>query len=232
VSNEDYQRLAEQAEEWRRLALSMQQPQQYTQPAEQRASSYQDTTPSYPPATLALENPDEYDRRMQAYMAHRDQQTLSQVASFAAPQLADSGRFMSQNDPEYKDVWSKYGSEIEQEMVRNNVPAHMRTKQAWDLVAKLVRGNHWRELATELADQRLQGGGFGTEGSSAVGGSPASAGDPLSTFWNSGSAWVEKAKATGMTLQSLRAHITRQGIPEQQWVDDMNKGRSFSASAA
>lgn len=233
VSNEEYQRILEERDQWKQLAVNAQPTYQtYEQPAPQRASSYQDGV-RRPPATLAIENPDEYDRQMDVYLAYERQQTLQAVAGFAGPQLAGTGKFMSQADPQYADVWKKYAGEIEQEMVRNKVPPHAQTKDAWDLLAGIVQGRHYRELADEIANQRLNAGGFGTESGSQAGQSGSGGGGgSLESFWAADSAWVQKAKASEMTLQSLRAHILRQGISEEKWVEDMTKGRSFSAGVA
>lgn len=227
-------RLRQENEQWRELAMRNAPPpqQQYQnfQPANERAFSSQE--PSLPSYSVALENPDEYNRQLQAYISHTNQNSIQQAAAPILGQLAEAGRYMSQNDSEYRDVWGKYSAEIEQEMVRNNVPPHMRTKQSWDLVAGIVRGRHYRELADEIATQRLQSGGFGTEGSSNVGTTTQSNPDGLAAFWASDHSWVVKAKNNGMSTADVRKYIAAQGITEEKWVEDMTKGRSFSAEAA
>jgi hypothetical protein len=219
-----------QASEWRELAMRNAPPA--PQPANERAFSYQPSNePQFPDAALAIENPSAYNAQLREYITYSNNRAVETAAGSVMPQLAEAGRFMSANDPEYRDVWGKYSSEIEQEMVRNNVPPQMRNKQAWDLVAGIVRGRHYRELADEYATQRMQNSGLGLESGSNAGSVTVSAPDTVATFLTSDHYEAQRLRARGIDANSVRKYIANAGITEQQWVEDVSKGRSFGAEA-
>jgi hypothetical protein len=220
-----------QASEWRELAMRNAPPT--PQPANERAFSYQaqNSEPQFPDAALAIDNPNAYNAQLREYITYSNNRAVETAAGSVMPQLAEAGRFMSANDPEYRDVWGKYSSEIEQEMVRNNVPPHMRTKQAWDLVAGMVRGKHYRELGDEWANQRIASGGLGLESGSNAGSVTVSTPDTVATFLTSDHPEAQRLRARGIEPSSVRKYIANAGITEQQWVEDVSKGRSFGAEA-
>jgi hypothetical protein len=232
---EEAERLRQEATEWKGLAMNQQQ--QYQQPANQQAFSYQQSnTPTFPSNQLLIENPGEYDRQLQQFIAYSNQQSAQAAVQAASqhvsPQLASTGRYLSQSDPRFKEVWERYGSEIEREMMKANLPAHQQNKDAWDFLAKVVRGEHLDEIAADKARKMSEAGGFGTEGASNASAAPTLQSDPLATFWNTDHEWVRRAKDSGMTLQSLRKHVETQNVPPDKWVEDLTRGRSFSAEAA
>lgn len=230
------ERLRQQADEWRSIAMQNQQTQQYQQPAQPQAFSYQQQAPQYPSAQLMMENPAEYDRQMQAYIAHTNQQSaqaaVQQASSFITPQLASQGKYLSQSDPRNAEIWQKWGHEIELAMVKSGLQPLQQTKEAWDTVVRFVKSDHIDELAYERAQKLAQTSGFGTESGANVSSAPSPQSDTLATFWASDSDWVRRAKESGMTLQDLRKHVSAQQVSEQQWVEDMTKGRTFRAEAA
>ena len=209
----------------------MPQQQAYQQPAQQQAFSYQQQVPQRPPSSLLLENPDEYDRRLEAWVNHNSQQAMQQAASWVTPQLASTGKYLSQSG-QYADVWNRWSGEIERLMLGAGLLPHQQTKEAWDFIAKSVKADHVDEIAYEKAKTLANQTGFGTEGASTAGAAPAQASDPLATFWASDHQWVQRAKNTGMTLSDLRRHVAAQQVPEQQWVDETTKGRTFRSEAA
>lgn len=231
----ELEQIKQQAEQWKEVALRNAPPpqpqyQQNYQPATERAFSSQ--APSYPSAQLMMENPAEYDRQMQAYIGFTNQQAIQQASGAITPQLAETQKFMSRNDPAYADVWKRYGNEIELEMVRNQVPPQMQTKQAWDMIAGIVQGRHVMDMANEIATQRLQSSGFNTESASNTGNVAPPPSDPVAAFWQTDHQWVQKAKNSGLNLSDVREHIKKMGLTPQQWVEDITKSRSFSAEAA
>lgn len=85
------------------------------------------------------------------------QQTMAQVQQYVnsagQPLLvgqASTARATSQSDPSNKEIWQKYGHEVETLMSR--VPLTQRTqKEMWDQAVKMVRSEHVEEISQERA---------------------------------------------------------------------------------
>jgi len=104
-----------------------------------------------PDPDLALTDPTKYQEQLTNYLQVTQAQ---QIAAYAQPmfnQLAGTARELSKQDPANKDIWSKWGGEIEQ-MV-SNVPAHLRTRELYDQAVVMVKGRHVDEIATERAER-------------------------------------------------------------------------------
>jgi hypothetical protein len=119
----------------------------------------------------------------QAQFAARIQaDNVARMNAAAAPLVqnnVETTRFMSQMDPKYKDVWAKWGMEIEREVM--SIPAHMRTKALYDKAAQIVKSNHLNELIKAGAQQLVSSGAFGVEGS---GGSAAPEAQADAEVWS------------------------------------------------
>lgn len=102
-----------------------------------------------PDPDLALTNPAEYQQQLTSYLNATQMASLAQAAGPVYGQLSAMAREMSRNDPTNKDVWSKWGGEVEQ-MV-GSVPAHLRTKELYDQAVVMVKGRHVDEIAAERA---------------------------------------------------------------------------------
>lgn len=131
-----------------------------------------------PDPDMALTDPAGYQRQLADYFTAQQQGTLAQAAVPVYAQLATMAREMSKNDSANKDVWSKWGAEVEQ-MV-GNVPQHLRTKELYDQAAVMVRGRHVDEIATEKA-AALAGAGTGL--ARAGGGSDVDTDDGDTDVW-------------------------------------------------
>lgn len=143
------------------------QQQSYQQPPQQAAFSSQDLAP--PDPQLLYSNPQLYQQQQQQWMQHQVDQRVGQYAAPLLQNQANTAKWQSRNDPEYADVWAKYGHEIEAMATR--VQPHLLTLEAYNTFADVVRGKHWKDFVENRAQQLAASGGFGTE-RAAPGGAP------------------------------------------------------------
>lgn len=125
----------------------------------QYVSEQANQTPMYQPQQPIQIDPDEvvtnpaaWQEKLQANLA---QSIAAQQAQALAPILqstTEAARHLSRTDPSLKQVWDKWGNEVEQ--MAAGLPPQARTnKQVWDGLAKIVKANHVDELAQERAQQ-------------------------------------------------------------------------------
>lgn len=177
-----------------------------------------------PDPELALRDTNAYNQQMQKYMDQRDQRLISRIESLAAPMAQTTGmlaRNQLASDPEYTDIFAKYGHEIDTEMHSNNIPAQARTPQAYKLVADMVRGRHYKELARAEAERIYASGGPGTVrvGSSPGGIGSDPSGDILDQAWSADEIpYFRSAKAGGTSKADVREAARRQGYAIDEFV--------------
>lgn len=158
---QELERQKQIAETYRQAMSSPQayQQQSYQQPPQQAASSFQG--PIEPDPSLMYSNPQEYHRQLKAYNAWELDQKLGTLALPMANSLAVQARWQSTNDPEFSEVWRKYGHEID--ALAMKVPVHQRDTNAYNTIANMVRGQHVNDFIEDRARALIASGGFGTE---------------------------------------------------------------------
>jgi hypothetical protein len=177
-----------------------------------------------PDPELALRDTDAYNRQMSAYMDQRDNRLLGKIQELAAPMAQTTGMLARQqlaSDPEYKDIFDKYGHEIDSEMHTNHIPPEARTPQAYRVLADMIRGRHYKELAREEAERLLQVTGPGTVRVGSSPGTPLSAvgGDILDQAWDSDDVqYFKSVRAAGTTKPEVREAARRQGYTIDEFV--------------
>ena len=192
--------------------------------AAQPQEQYQSQPIGMPDPELALRDADQYNRQMTAYMDQRDQRLLSEIQKMAAPMAQTTGmlaRSQLASDPEYNEIFTKYGHEIDMEMQNNNIPPQARTPQAYKIMADMIRGRHYKELARAEADKLLQNRGPGTVrvGSDPGSGFTESAGDVLDQAWAKDNiSYFRSSKAGGLTKADVRMAAKRQGYTIDEFV--------------
>lgn len=81
--------------------------------------------------------------------------TMQQVQQFAQPLLqsqAATAKSVAQQDPEVREVFNKYGSEVQQYV--QNVPLEHRTNpELWKKAASMVKADHFDEIVQERAQE-------------------------------------------------------------------------------
>lgn len=133
------------------------QPQPQYQPPSQAAFS----SPQPPDPSLIYSNPQAYHQQMEAYNDWKLEQRLSQYAAPLMGNQAATAKWQSQNDPEFGEVWRKHGHKIE--AMASRIPAHQLNVEAYNMIAKMVRGEHYTDYVEDRAKALVASGGFGTE---------------------------------------------------------------------
>lgn len=209
---------------------------QYQQPQQQRQ---QQPLPVPPDPELALTNAPEYQRQLEAYMTAREDRLADRLASqlqgYMQPFTQSMGsiaRSQVANDPKFNDVFKKYGHEIDQEFVRNGIPVANRTPDAYRMVAEMVQGRHWRELAREEAARLAVSGAPATVRSQP--GNPGQfdtspQGDALDQVWDSDHEFFKNARLQGLHKSDVREAARRQGLPIDKWVKMVTSADVFVA---
>lgn len=177
-----------------------------------------------PDPELALRDTDAYNRQMTAYMDQRDQRLLGKIQELAAPMAQTTGMLARQQlatDAEYKDVFEKYGHEIDSEMHTNHIPPEARTPQAYRVMADMIRGRHYKEMARDEAERLMQITGPGTVRVGASPGTPISSvgGDILDQAWDSDDiTYFKSVRAAGTTKTDVREAARKQGYTIDEFV--------------
>jgi hypothetical protein len=195
--------------------------------------------PKVPEIDLAVQNPEEYNKQLAAYLEARTQANneavLAQVQQLAAP-LMRNNAMMARNtvagNSEYKEVFHRYGPEIDLLLQQQGVPLHNRTIEAFEMAAQIVRGRHYKELARQEAQQMVAqpSSGSGTiGGGTAPTGDFAPSGDALDIFWESDHDYVRSAKANKLTKTQVRQAIKETGHTAETFVKMLDNNDMFIA---
>lgn len=213
--------VADAAERFRQAATAPLAQQQPVQPQYQPQQ-----VPQMPDFQLAYSDPPEYARRKAAYDEFMFDSRLQQQAAPFVTGLAQNARALSQMDPKWADVWKKYGHEID--LQANQLPPQMRSKDAYDLIAKVIKADHVEELLTAAREEERSKymTGTGTVSPGAVANGAVPLGDDLGAFLSSDH--PEAAKYRDIPRDQLVKYIRDAGITAKQWVEDVSKGRSFN----
>lgn len=229
----------------------MQTMQTYEAPAQPPASpqpQYGNVYNTAPPAVtplaqpdpeLALTNAPEYQRQLDVYMGQREDRLVdrlgAQLQGYMQPVTSTMGtlaRSQVATDPNFAQVFSRYGHEIDQEFVRNNIPVTNRTPDSYRMVAEMVQGRHWKEFAREEAVKLAsEGVGQGTARSSVGPGNfeGSSGGDALDEAWEDDVSFFSAMRAQGLNKSDVREAARKQGLPIDKWVKMVSGSNVFIA---
>lgn len=142
---------AEVAQMANQMAQALTQQQQQAQAAA--------AAPKRPESSLAITDPDQYQRDLIAYNQAVTQATIAQAAAPIVQQNAATVREIAAMKDGNKEAFKKWGQEIDNYVA--SIPLHERTPALYDRAVQLVRSNHIEELATERA-QALMAANPGT----------------------------------------------------------------------
>ena len=184
---------------------------------------------SPPDPDLALTNAPEYQRQLEGYMNQREERLVDrlgeQLKGYMQPVTQTMGtmaRAQISNDNKYSEVFDRYGHEIDQEFIKNNIPQTARTPDSYRMVAEMVQGRHWRELARDEASRLAAAGvGAGTarttlDGVPLIDTGPQ--GDVLDQMWESDNDFFRSLRAQKLSKSDVREAAQRQGLPIDKWV--------------
>lgn len=223
------QEIVQMAETYR---SAMNAPPQYQQQAQYQAPQQVPVSfqgPQAPDPQLLYSNPQAYQRQLDEYNDFRVEQRIQQAAQPLLASNAQQSKWASRNDPEYAEVWTKYGHEIEAMAVR--VPQHMLTLEAYNTFADIVRGKHWKDFVENRAQQLAASGGFGTERSANGGAPPVTPTSALDRLFDPRSDHPEsrKKRELGTSRQDFERFCQAMGKNPEQHAELILNGGVLAA---
>lgn len=175
---------------------------------------------------LMLEDPAEWQRRFAHGLAQNQAAQLAQVAMPVLSQQAETAAWMSRQDPKRKDIWEKYGHEVDALVAQT--PVHMRTKALYDKAVDLVKGEHADEIAEAKIAERLAamretstvGAGDG------YGGSPAGTAGASAVWDKVGTSEYGRYMLEQVGKSGIAEHCRREGIKLEQFAEQISRSRT------
>jgi hypothetical protein len=99
---------------------------------------------------LMITDPAAWQRQFATQMSQGVQQYINQAGVPLYQGQAATAKSLSRKDPDYQEVWQKYGSEVERLMA--NVPlAQQANPEIWNQAAKIVKSEHLDDFIHEKA---------------------------------------------------------------------------------
>lgn len=200
-----------------------QQPQQTYQAQPQAAPAA-----GMPDPNLMYSDAAKYQEQLAAYYDNRLQQQIQQASQPFLKSQVGIARNAAKSDPDDADVWSEYGHEIDQEMLR--VPLEARANpDAWKTAAAYVAGKHRREMMQRYAErngnQRQDAGTVSSDGGIPPGanGSAGAVGDEIDQLFSEDHPAVERFKEQGMNAQRVRQHATAMGHSAEKYAEMLKR---------
>lgn len=175
-----------------------------------------------PDPNLMYTNPAEYQRQLVAYQNAGWSQQFNDTATAVQYRMAETDKMLSQQG-KYKDVWSKWGPEVELKLAQ--IPAHLRTLAIYDQAAQLVRADHLEEIIAERSESFSAASGAGTErGPGAGGDAPAFALDKLDEIYDGDHPFFVNAREQRVSKDMIRDHCRKMKISVDDFVANATIG--------
>lgn len=216
-TNQSGQNVGAQRQQWQQAQQSVQQ----NAPSAQQPTQQPSVNPPHP--DLYYENEQEYYRRLNEWQKQATQQQVQQLGQPVLQQNAQTARELSKRDPKLSDVWERYEPEVMKYI--QNVPVQNRTKDAWDMAAKLVKADHMDEMVAQQAErQRSRSGSAPVTGRPS--GSPDTGREPvyndaIEKFYDSDHPYVKRCREQGITEAKLRERAAAMGLGPEEFVENI-----------
>ncbi|KKK74299.1 hypothetical protein LCGC14_2885150, partial [marine sediment metagenome] len=167
-----------------------------------------------PDPDLQYSDPAAYQHQQDAHQTALIQQQVQTIGQAALGPLYQNqamvNRRMVEQDSEYREVFSKFGHEIDAQVA--SVPFEQRTIDAYQWVANQVRGVHWKEFAYDAQQRSSPDSVTVSVGDQPIPGADPVYRDPLDEFWASDHAYVRAAKVEGLTKSDIRDQVGAMGL--------------------
>jgi hypothetical protein len=175
---------------------------------------------------LIIENPGEWQRQFAQALSNQQAQQMAAVAAPVLQQQAETARWMSQQDEKRKDIWGKYGTEVEGLMA--SIPAAYRTKAMWDKAADMVKAEHADEIIEERALQRAaQLRGTDTVGSGYGDSAEGRSGSAATEAWDAAAANpYGKHMIATVGKAGIAEHARREGLKLEDYLKTIGRSRT------
>ena len=185
-----------------------------------------------PDPQLSYDNPAEYNRQLQAYInTQTTSQVQAQAQAFAQPiqlQLKQQARTLAAQDPKVKEIFEKYGHEIDTQML--SVDPQYCTVDSYIKVAKMIKGDHLDEFIDAAAKRQSQIGAGTISGDAALSPQePSMPQDAIDKFWDADGPYVQRMKADGSNKARLRQAISIMKISPDEYIKSIERGHTISS---
>lgn len=191
---------------------------QQTQQAQVPAQSHvvQETGSGMPDPNLIYTDPARYQQLLMDAQKNQTQQYLDQQAMPLINSNIELAKAEAKRNPLYKEVWEKFGPEIELE-ARAVAPQIKMSPKFWNDAAALIKGRHAEDL-WKARQSTTDTGTFSADGQISTGRAPSSL-SPLGAAWSNDEPWISQYKRLpGMTLDKLRQKVATMGWSEEDYV--------------
>ena len=177
---------------------------------------------------LIYTDPARYQQLMLDAQKTQTQQYLDQQAQPLINSNIELAKAEAKRNPDYKEVWDKFGPEIELE-ARAVAPQAKMSPSFWNNAAALVKGRHAEDLfKARLSATQTDTGTFGAGGDFQTGNSSSFA-SPLQQAWSGDEDWIQQYKRLpGMTLSKLQEKVQSMGWTEADYVAANEKKTAMS----
>ena len=179
-----------------------------------------------PDPDLQYSDPAAYQRQQDAHQTQLIQQQVQTLGQAALGPLYQNqamvNRRMVEQDSEYREVFSKFGHEIDAQVA--SVPFEQRTIDAYQWVANQVRGAHWKEFAYDAQQRSSPDSVTVSVGDQPIPGADPVYRDPLDEFWASDHAYVRAAKVEGLTKSDIRDQVGAMGLDVPSYIKAIQAG--------
>ena len=200
-------------------------------PAVPQQPALQSAIPGMPDAQLSFDNPAEYNRQLALYMkATTDAAVQQQAAQFAQPMMQQQkqmARTLASQNPNLKDIFDKYGHEIDTQML--SVDPQYCTVDAYTKVAQMIKGQHLDEFIDAAVQKRAQIGSGTISGDAPSGPTESTVPqDAIDEFWESGHNYVKRLESDGITKNKLRENLPKMGLTAEAYIESIKRGNTIS----
>ncbi len=179
-----------------------------------------------PDPDLEYTNPAAYQQQQDAHQTALIQQQVQSMGQAALGPLYQNqamvNRRMVEQDSEYREVFTKFGHEIDAQV--SSVPFEQRSIEAYQWVANQVRGVHWKEFAYDAQRPRGDDSPTVSVGDHPIPGSEPTYRDPLDEFWASDHPYVRASKVEGLTKSDIRDQVGAMGLDVPSYIKAIQAG--------
>lgn len=199
------------------------------QPAQERAYSPAPQTTSAQPATgpdpdLMYSDAARWQQEFERSLIEKVEGVVGRYAQPFSQQMGSLAQQASENspNPNVREAWRKYRHEIV-DLVTNQVQPGQRTREAWDMAAKIVLSEHLDDVAREKAEKIAANRGSVTEGGQQSSSEGPKVGDALDEFWASDHRAVQRLRNKGLSKQSVRQAAGAMGLAVKDYVEMLKR---------
>jgi len=191
-----------------------------TQPS--APSPQQTPARSMPDGSLVYDDVNAFTSGIKDYVDNQ----LSATLTGAAQPLIGLARDAAMRDEERRDVWRRYGPEIDAVMAP--LPAQQRADvNMWKQAAELVAGRHFKELARAEAERLMQTGETGMLPTGGAPSTPSKPSDPIEALFAERHPAIQSFLDEGISADKVRKHAAAMGHSPDAYAEMLRNKRTL-----